>query len=142
MSSASFTRLGSLTPPRSRFTVTRRRRAGALSPEEGTRYRRSMRRFLPAIVITALIAGFAVLWASYAFGWSIGQWLVWGFWAALAIGAVIRAIAPSHAAKSSPTELSASDAFSDIELGRRPTTHYPHDAAPMSQIGDPPDHRS
>ena len=38
-------------------------------------------------------------------------------------------------------DLSASDPYSDLQLGRGPVTHDPRDEASASQIGDPPEGR-
>ena len=53
------------------------------------------------------------------------------------IGLVLRRRQPRDAA----SELSASDAYSDIQLGRNPITHYLRDEPSASQIGDPPGDR-
>lgn len=91
-------------------------------------------------LIAVVVLGFLLFWASIAFNWPAAQLIVPGGYVLLAIGFVvglIRRRQPRHAV----AELSASDAYSDLQLGRRPPTHFPRDEASTSQIGDPPSDR-
>ena len=99
------------------------------------------RPILRTTVIAVVVFGFLLLWASVAFNWPAAQWIVLIGYVLLAIlitiGFIRRRRRPRHAA----SELSASYAYSDIQLGRSPITHYPRDEASTSQIGDPPGDR-
>lgn len=95
------------------------------------------RAWIRTTLLVVVVLGFLLLWASVAFGWPAAQWIVLIGYALLAIGilvGLIRRRQPRH----TPSELSASDAYSDLQLGRSPITHYPRDEASTSQIGDPP----
>lgn len=98
------------------------------------------RALIRTTLIVVVVLSFVLLWASIAFGWPIAHWIVLIGYALLAVGVLVRLIRgrpPRHTA----SELSASDAYSDLQLGRSPITHYPRDEASTSQIGDPPPNR-
>ncbi len=96
-------------------------------------------------VITVVALGFFAIVASIAFDWPAKQWLALVGYALFAIGVAIglvrRLVRSKRPSGGGSSELSASDEYSDLELGRRPFTHYPRDDASTSQIGDPPQHR-
>ncbi len=103
----------------------------------------------PSVTRTTVIAvvalGFLSILASIAFGWPAAQWIAPVGYALLAIGLAIGLVRylvrRGRPSRGSLPELAASDEYSDLELGRRPITHYPRDEASTSQIGDPPQHR-
>lgn len=94
------------------------------------------------MIVTLLVLGFLALVASRVVDSALTVWL-----AVIGYGLVAVAVAagvwgrqrtpPPHAS----TEPSASDAYSDLELGRGSPTHYPQDVASASEIGAPPDRR-
>lgn len=92
------------------------------------------------LLVVALL-GFLVLWAAIAFGWPVAEWIVLSGYALLAVGVAAGLVRRARRPRSAASELSASDDYSDAQLGRRPITHYPRDEAAASQIGDPPDRR-
>lgn len=89
-------------------------------------------------LIFVVVLGFVLLWASIAFDWPIAQWIVLIGYALLGVGVAVGLVRRRRQPRSTASELSASDAYSDLELGRSPSTHYPRDEASTSQIGDPP----
>jgi amino acid transporter len=99
------------------------------------------RAWIRTTLIVVVVLGFLLLWASVAFGWPTAQWIVLIGYALLAIGALAGLIRRRRQPRHTPSELSASDAYSDLQLGRSPITHYPRDEASTSQIGDPPGDR-
>lgn len=95
------------------------------------------------MVITVIVAAFGLLWAAVAFEWLTEAGIIW----ALALVAVLVVVLISLAvyrkrpAQGSSDQLSASDEYSDLYLGRQ-KRHQPHtDVRDTSQIGDglPPD---
>lgn len=92
-------------------------------------------------MLIVVVLGFLLLWASVAFNWSAVQWIVLIGYALLALGAAVGLVRRRRQPPNAAPELSASDAYSDLQLGRSPITHYPRDEASTSQIGDPPDGR-
>ena len=96
-------------------------------------------------VIAVVALGFLSILASIALRRPIAQWIVLIAWAVLVIGLgvglVRRLTRRTRQSRRSSSELSASDDYSDLELGRRPITHYPRDEASTSHVGDPPPHR-
>lgn len=105
-----------------------------------------MRPFTTRVTTIAVVTlGFLAVWASIAFRWPSAQWIVLIGCALLAAGATIGVVRilvrRARRTRGSSSNLSASDEYSDLELGRRPITHYPRDEASTSQIGDPPGHR-
>ena len=89
------------------------------------------------IVISASLAGYLgfVLW-----GWGVPVWLLAFVALVLLVVAARRGSRRRSRSRSAPPsgELHASDAYSDLQLGRMPPTHPHHDPAPTSQIDDPP----
>lgn len=81
-----------------------------------------------------LVGGFALYWASLAFEWDTPIW-------ALAVGVVTALIAISllSTRRRPPPrrgeDLYASDAYSDISLGRERPRHPHHDTKPNAQFG-------
>lgn len=99
------------------------------------------RTVLRTTVIAVVVLGFLLLWASIAFDWPAARWIVLIGHVSLAIAITVGLIRRRRQPRAADSELSASDAYSDIQLGRSPITHYPRDEASTSQIGDPPDGR-
>jgi len=99
------------------------------------------RTFSRTVVIAVVVLGFLLLWASIAFDWPAAQWIVLIGYVLIAIAITIGLIRRKRQPRDAASELSASDAYSDIQLGRSPITHYPRDEAGSSQIGDPPEGR-
>lgn len=99
------------------------------------------RAVIRATLIVAIVLGFLLLWASVAFSWPILQWIVLIGYALLVIGVAAGLIRRRRQPRHAASELSASDAYSDLQLGRSPITHFPRDEASTSQIGDPPANR-
>jgi hypothetical protein len=87
------------------------------------------------------LLGFVVLWVSIALDWPIARWIVLLGYALLAVGVAFGLLRRGRQPRNSASELSASDAYSDLQLGRGPITHYPRDEASTLQIGDPPPDR-
>lgn len=87
------------------------------------------------------LLGFLLLWASIAFDWPAAQWIVLIGYALFAILIIIGLVLRRRQPRDAASELSASDAYSDIQLGRNPITHYLRDEPSASQIGDPPGDR-
>lgn len=91
----------------------------------------SWRRIAIAVI---LVGGFALYWASLAFEWDTPLW-------ALPVGAVVVLTAVSLlSTRRRPRtrrdeDLYASDAYSDISLGRRRPRHPHHDTKPNAQFG-------
>lgn len=92
-------------------------------------------------LIAMAVLGFVVLWASIAFDWPTAQWIVLTGYALLGAGVAVGLVWRRRQPRSTASALSASDAYSDLELGRSPITHYPRDEASTSQIGYPPPER-
>lgn len=92
-------------------------------------------------LIAVAVLGFVVLWASIAFDWPIARWIVLIGYALLVVGVAVGLFRRRRKTSNTASELSASDAYSDLQLGRAPMTLYPRDEASSSQIGDPPPHR-
>lgn len=95
---------------------------------------------ITVIVVVAL--GFLTMWASVAFDWPSAQWITMVGFALLAIGVAVGSLRilkrRRDQAREPSSYLSASDDYSDLQLGRRPITHFPRDEASTSQVGDPP----
>lgn len=67
-------------------------------------------------------------------------WLVWPVTFVIVMGLALitlRRRGPSHTRSPSDPDLSASDEYSDLQLGRRPATPPPHETGATSQLGDP-----
>lgn len=104
-----------------------------------TAYRRFMGRVVLRIVLGAGVAlALVVLWASIAFRWPAQVWIVTIGFIVLLIG-VGAGLVTRRRSRAASAELSASDPYSDIQLGRTANTHPPRDEKGTSQIGDPPD---
>ncbi|QEW00609.1 hypothetical protein F6J84_11225 [Microbacterium caowuchunii] len=97
------------------------------------------------VVIAVVTLGFISILMSIAFRWPASQWIVPIACVVLVIGllaGLVRYLPRRTRRSRRPSaELSASDGYSDLELGRPPITNYPRDEASTSQIGDPPPHR-
>lgn len=92
-------------------------------------------------LIAAAVLGFVVLLASIAFDLPIARWIVLIGYALLGVGVAVGLVLRRRQPRTTASELSASDEYSDLQLGRSPITHYPRDEASTSQIGDPPPER-
>ena len=92
------------------------------------------------VIGVVLVVGFVLLWASTAFQWPAVQWMTVALYAALFLAIIYRLVRRSRrASRPISTTPTASDAYSDIYLGRKPPTFPDHDPSGSSQIGDPPD---
>jgi hypothetical protein len=93
------------------------------------------------ILVVALV--FLSIVASIAFSWPSAGWIAPIGCTLLALGLALglarRLKRRAMRSGASWAELSASDEYSDLYLGRRPITHYPRADAITSQIGDPPE---
>lgn len=104
-----------------------------------------MRHYLTrAAIVFAVALGFLLILISVAFRWPASQGIILTVGALFTLGVAGGAVRKlrwrargSHGLSSEP---SASDDYSDLELGRRPRTFPPRDEASSSQIGDPPAH--
>lgn len=93
------------------------------------------------VVIAAVVVGFLLVWACIAFTWAGAPWIAAIAYALLAVGVVVGLLRRRRRPPPPSGDLSASDPYSDLQLGRGPVTHDPRDEASASQIGDPPEGR-
>lgn len=95
------------------------------------RFRRVGRVLL--VVIVAVAAGWIVSWA---LGRVLPGWLTWTVTFVVVVSIALIAVR-RRARPTQDAELSASDAYSDLQLGRRPATPPPHETGTTSQLGHP-----
>lgn len=90
------------------------------------------------IVVAVVVLGFIALLASIAFGSPMAQWIVVAGYTLFGVVVIIGLFRRRGQPRDTASELSASDDYSDLQLGRTPITHYPRYEASSSQVGDPP----
>ena len=88
-----------------------------------------------AAIVFAVALGFVLILISVAFRWPASQGIILTVGALFTLGVAGGAVRKLRWLSSEP---SASDDYSDLELGRRPRTFPPRDEASAPQIGDPP----
>lgn len=88
-----------------------------------------------------LAGAFILLWVSVAFQWPLTAWIVGGLYALIAVLLVIRFVRrPRDLGNPQTRHPAASDAYSDLYLGRTSPTFFSKDVASTVQIGEPPRH--
>lgn len=85
-------------------------------------------------IAVILVGGFAVYWASLAFEWDTPLWAL-PFGVVIALAAVSLLSTRRRAPSRRGEDLYASDAYSDISLGRGRPRHPHHDTKPNAQFG-------
>lgn len=95
-------------------------------------------RWQRATATTAIVVAFGFLWAAVAFEWLTEVGIIWCLGllvVAFAVLAVVNAYR-QRPRQNSSDQLSASDEYSDIYLGRQRRVQPHRDVAEASQIGD------
>jgi len=103
-------------------------------------YRRVMTRPAMRLVLGLVVtAGFCLLWASIAFQWPAMRWIAVAGYALLFVGVIVGLLRRRRRVPESTTSHpTASDAYSDVVLGRTPPT-FPEPGRPTaSLVEDPP----